>query len=549
MTRLPSPSFLLTLAAALPLCAQGATWRTSLPSPYGQANNRSIEPSLSNNGMVQAFTSFASDLVAGDTNGVADIFVKDLASGAVQRVSVGPNGVEANGGSRSPRVSADGRFVAFESDASNLVAGDTNNYTDVFLYDRQAQRTVRVSIASNGMQADLPCSFPVLSADGRYVAFLTMATNLVANDTNNYLDVYVHDRLTRQTVRASVGQNGAEGNDDCFSPAISGDGRYVAFSSASSNLVANDNNLSRDVFVRDLVLNTTDLVSVGWGGAAGNGDSLSPSLGSGGRYVAFHSHASNLVTGDNNGNVDVFRVDRNSMTVLRGSVDSFGAEGHGDSLYPSLSADGQVVAFLSQADDLALPAGAFDDVFVHDFQSGRTSVHSLSADGLVATEWNGAPALSGDGTLVAWPSLASNLVGNDTNQAEDILVNQVCHHMVASGPLRIGQTTNLTLSSPRDAGKVRICLAALNTQFGTPLGGRLFPLDYDALMLVCLSSPGVFGNFIGTLDANGAGAATVAIPNNPALAYFELAVGYVVLDPAAPFGFGGFGNAIHFQIF
>lgn len=551
MIRLPTcvRSASLACVGILPLCAQGATWRTSLPTPYGQADNRCLEPSLSLDGMTLAFTSFATNLVPNDTNALPDIFVKNLATGQLERVSVGANGVEANGPSRSPRVSADGNWIAFESDATNLVAGDTNGYTDVFLYDRQNHRTTRVSIAGNGMQVNLPCSNPAVSADGRYTAFLTMAGNLVANDTNNYLDVYVHDRLLRQTVRASVSSNGAEGDDDCFSPAISGDGRYVAFSSASATFVAGDNNMSRDVFVRDLLLNTTELVSVGMNGAQANADSLSPVLGAGGRYVAFHSHATNLVTGDNNGNADVFRVDRNGMTMLRASVDSFGAEGHGDSLYPSLSADGQRVAFVSDADDLALPAGPFADVFVHDFTNGRTSVHSLSADGLVASEWNGEPTLSGDGRLVAWPSLASNLVGNDTNQVEDILVNEVSHHLTVAGPITIGHTTNLTLASPRDAGRIYVCLAAFNTQFGTPIGGRLFPLDNDLLLAASLGMPSVFGNFIGTLDGNGAGAASVSMPNNPGLAYLELAIGYVVLDPAAPFGLSGFANALHFQVF
>lgn len=537
------------LLAAAPLLAQGATYRISTTSQAQPVNGRNLDPSPSGDGLLIAFTSFATDLVPGDTNGMSDVFVKDLVTGQVQRVSVATGGAEANGPSRHARISADGRFVAFESDATNLVAGDTNAYTDVFLFDRQTARTTRVSTASNGMQGDLPSSQPAVSGDGRYVAFLSMATNLVQNDTNNYLDVFVHDRLLRQTVRASVSTQNAEADDDCYAPAISDDGRWVAWNSAATSLVANDTNLSQDVFVRDLLLGQTERVSVGPGGAQANGDSLSCSIGAGGRWIAFHSHATNLVPGDTNGFVDVFRVDRNTMLVERASVDSLGMQGQGDSLYPSLSDDGLRVAFVSDVDSFVQRAGPFPDVFVHDFGSGRTSIHSLSSDGLVASDWNGNPALSGNGRYVAWPSLASNIVPNDTNAVEDVLVNEVSHHMVASGFLRLGQTTTLTLSSPRDAGKIHVCLAAFNTQFGIQIGGRLFPLDNDPLLQACLGAPGLFANFIGTLDAAGGATASIVMPNLAYLSGFEMVVGYTVLDPAFPTGFSGMGNAIFFQAF
>jgi Tol biopolymer transport system component len=252
------------------------------------------------------FQSFASNLVAGDTNGATDVFVRDRERGVTRRVSVSSRGQQAESASLDPVVSADGRFVVFQSFASNLVAGDTRS-ADVFVRDRVAHVTRRVSVGRGGVQTNGKSRFPAISANGRYVAFSSFATNLVAGDTNGLQDVFVWDRVVQVTRRVSVGRDGAQANGYSYWPAISANGRYVAFNSDADNLVA-DPNRKDNVFVRDRVVKVTRRVSVGRDGAQGNGHSYSygQAISANGRYVAFDSYATNLVTGDTNSSVDVF---------------------------------------------------------------------------------------------------------------------------------------------------------------------------------------------------------------------------------------------------
>jgi len=199
-----------------------------------------------------AFRSGATNLVGGDTNAANDIFVHDRATGATTRVSVDSAGVEANGYSNTLSISADGRHVAFQSNASNLVASDTNARPDIFVHDRSTGVTERVSVDSAGVEAGSNSYNPSISADGRYVAFTSWASNLVASDTNGTYDVFVHDRTTGATTRASVDETGlVEGNGWSKNPSISADGRFVAFGSLSSNLVTRDLNRTDDIFVHD----------------------------------------------------------------------------------------------------------------------------------------------------------------------------------------------------------------------------------------------------------------------------------------------------------
>src|SRR5439155_1725953 len=201
--------------------------------------------------------SAASDLVAGDTNGVSDVFVHDRQTGTTERVSVASGGAQGNGSSGligfafPPALSADGRFIAFVSFATNLVAGDTNAATDVFVHDRQTETSRASCVASGGTEGNAASLGFALSADGRFVAFRSDATNLVAGDTNGTTDVFVHDRQTGATERMSVGSGGVQGNGFSAGPALSADGRFVAFRSVGTNLVAGDTNGATDVFVHD----------------------------------------------------------------------------------------------------------------------------------------------------------------------------------------------------------------------------------------------------------------------------------------------------------
>ena len=231
-------------------------------SPFGSLLVIDPSPSISAEGRYVAFASLATDLVPGDSNELCDVFVHDQQTGDTFLVSVASNGTQGNGDSNRPSISADGRYVAFESWASNLVPGDTNHNYDVFVHDRQTGQTERVSVASDGTQGNGFCTSPSISADGRHVAFTSEASNLVAADTNDAGDVFVHDRQTGQTERVSVASDGTQGNGFCASPSISADGRYTAFRPEASNLVRGDANDIEDIFVHDRQTGQTVRISV-----------------------------------------------------------------------------------------------------------------------------------------------------------------------------------------------------------------------------------------------------------------------------------------------
>src|SRR5437016_1083416 len=285
-----------------------------------EGNDTSLGSALSADGRFVAFDSAATNLVAGDTNGTTDVFVHDRQTGMTERVSVASDGTQGNNASSYPALSADGRFVAFDSDATNLVAGDTNGATDVFVHDRQTGATERVSVTSGGGTQGNGNSggffaFPALSTDGRLVAFQSDATNLVAGDTNGATDVFVHDRQTGTTERVSVASGGSQGNGSNAGPVLSADGRFVAFHGTASNLVGGDTNGTTDVFVHDRQTGTTERMSVASGGTQGNGPSSGAALSADGSLVAFHGTATNLVAGDANGAYDVFVHDRAVSTT------------------------------------------------------------------------------------------------------------------------------------------------------------------------------------------------------------------------------------------
>ena len=247
------------------------------------------------------------------------------------RVSVDSAGGQADDSSILPAISADGRFVAFASKAGNLVPGDSNGTFDIFVHDRQTGATERVSVDSAGAQGNNNSAFPAISADGRFVAFVSEASNLVAGDTNGAenafagSDVFVHDRATGQTERMSVDSAGGQANNNFIeSTAISADGRFVAFVSAASNLVPGDTNGTLDVFVPDRHTGATERVSVDSAGGQANSPFLAVgglAISADGRLVAFDSLASNLVPGDTNGTLDVFVPDRHTGATERVSVD------------------------------------------------------------------------------------------------------------------------------------------------------------------------------------------------------------------------------------
>lgn len=416
----------LALTAAGSAAGAATTTRVSVGAGGQESDGHSVGTAISAHGRFVAFASFATDLVPGDSNGSEDVFVRDRSAGVTHRVSVGAGG-QGNSLSFLPTISSDGRYVAFLSGASNLVSGDTNGVVDAFVRDRQARTTVRVSVGSGGQQGNGFTSRVSISADGRYVAFAADASNLVPGDTNAESDVFVRDLQTGTMARVSVGSSGQQGNGHSSDPGLSADGRFVAFDSAATNLVPGDDNGAQDVFIRDLQTGVTRRVSVGAGGA-GNGDSSRPSLSAGGRYVAFVSDATNLVTGDTNGFTDVFVRDRQTATTRRASVGVGGqANGASETLdeTPSMSGHGRYVAFSSEASNLvSADTNGFADVFVRDRQAHVTRRVSLTSQGGQARGLNLGGSIAADGLSVAFSSFAQ-LVPEDSNGVEDVYVRDL----------------------------------------------------------------------------------------------------------------------------
>jgi Tol biopolymer transport system component len=424
---LPAGQSYLAVAMGLNFCTAirgtpASTTRVSIDSAGHEAHGPSWKPSLSADGRYVAFYSFAPDLAPGGGDPYdlyADVFVHDRVTGQTTCITTG-----GDSHSGDPMLSADGRFVAFSSYATNLVPGDTNLAPDVFLHDRYTGTTVRVSVDSAGVQANLGAGPGAISADGRIIAFESRSSNLVSGDTNTSSDIFVRDIQAGTTTLVSSSTNGILGDRDSFDPQLSADGRFVAFESYATNLVAGDTNDLPDIFVRDRLLGTTTRVSLGLLGAEGNGECHDASITADGRYVAFASGSSNLVQNDSNSMRDIFVHDRQTGTTVRASVDSNGGEGNDNSFRPAISADGSCVAFFSAVHTLvASDTNDVEDVFVHQMQSGateRVSVDSLGTEAEPDRSEN--PALSADGRFVAFESRADNLVRGDLNLYQDIFV-------------------------------------------------------------------------------------------------------------------------------
>ncbi len=434
-------SLLLTFCLIQTSLYAAETSRVSVTSGNIQGNNSSYFPSISANGRFVAFWSFASNLVAGDTNGFEDIFVHDRLSGQTARVSVDSSGIQANSRSYRPSVSADGRFVTFWSSASNLVAGDTNSQSDIFVHDRLNHKTIRASVDSSGVQGLRGSDNPSINADGRFISFTSLSSNLVPDDTNVNYDIFVHDHLTGHTSRVSVATGGDQANNSSDSSSLNADGRFVAFGSSASNLVNGDTNIAADIFVRDRLTGQTSRVSVATDGSQANSSSGTPSISADGRFVAFESFASNLVSNDTNNLRDIFVHDRQTGQTKRVSISSSGSEGNDLSMYPKISADGRFIAFHSTATNLVSSDTNTDqDAFVHDRLSGQTTRASVSSSSSQANNWSYNPTLSADGRFLTFFSAASNLVSVDTNGNNDIFVRDRLENRSIKADLKISMT-------------------------------------------------------------------------------------------------------------
>ena len=408
------------------------TVRVNVSTAGVQAAGSSSQAVLSATGRYVAFVSGAANLVPGDRNHVRDTFVRDLRTSRTSRISVSSAGVESDGASGKPSISADGRIVGFPSAATNLVPADRNGFQDIFVRDRAAGTTERLSVGRNG-EANGASLAALVSADGNVVAYSSDASNLAPDDRNGALDVFLTDTATRRTTRVSVGEVG-EAYDRSEASSIDADGRVVAFRSYAPNLVLDDWNGLADVFVHDRRSAWPERVNVSTVGREADGATFRGMLSGDGRYVGFRSRADNLVPGDTNDALDVFVRDRATDITERVSVAGDGAQAdargfdHGwrASLFmsrPFLSANGRFAAFTSRAPNLVEgDRNGKADVFVHDLWTGRTTRVSLTADGTESDGDSFVAGISADGRVIAFTSLADNLVHGDTNGRRDVFV-------------------------------------------------------------------------------------------------------------------------------
>jgi Tol biopolymer transport system component len=446
----------------------GTTIRVSVSSNGEEGNEASYSPSISANGRYIVFSSNANNLVEGDNNECGyldghceDVFLHDVVTTQTVLISKGTNGVQGNGGSTQPSISADGRFIAFESFATNFTYKDTYDYVQIYVHDRQHGQTTLISINSYGTPGQRSSFEPSMSADGRLITFHSYAFNLAGIDTNkvchgagigdyNCPDIFLHDQETGIVTLISKNTEGKSGNGTSIYPSISANGRYIAFESTANDLVENDTNNScsdpllggncADIFVNDIEQNITSLVSVNSNGVQGDLSSHKPAISADGRYIVFYSSATTLIENDTNGIPDVFLHDRLTGITKRVSIDSNGSETNGLSEDPAISADGRFIVFKSSADNL-VPGDLNNycygencpDIFIHDQFTGETKRVSVASDGTEGNYTSDEPTISADGKFIAFRSLASNLVPGDTNICYGLSCSDIFVHNFTDG--------------------------------------------------------------------------------------------------------------------
>lgn len=437
---MPRSNLVLIAVLIAPIAARAdVTERVSVLPGGIQAAGDSTDVAISADARFVGFSSLAANLAPNDSGTAEDVFRFDRVLGTLTRVSSTLLNFPGNGTSRSPAISADGQVVAFESGASNLC--DVNSVgSSILVFGVLVKGHLNASVSTAGTPGNDSSFAPALSADGRFVAFASHASNLVANDTNGKSDVFLRDLANGTTVRVSSGSGGAAGTGDSFEPALSADGRFVAFASNAGNFAIGDTNGTTDVFLLDRASSTLILASrAAAAGNFANGASRRPAISADGRFVAFESDASNLVAGDSNGNTDVFVFDREFLTVERSSVGPAGKQFLGISERPALSADGRFVAFESTeitATPIANP-NAVRQIVRRDRASGAAVAISADTDGLAGNLVSRAPALDATGEHVAFVSDAAGLVAADTNGDRDAFVRSIPHFV--AGAILVGQ--------------------------------------------------------------------------------------------------------------
>lgn len=545
-------NLLIAITLCLPIVSQqpqGKALTGITVQPWGfKANNFSSAQGISPDGQWVVVNSIANNIILPDTNGAIDTFIWGKNFGWFWRVSEDANGVIGNGFSQTAAV-ADTGNAAFESFATNLVPGDTNGLGDVFYKDWQTGAIEFVSQSTAGVLGNGASAFPRIDGSGNRIVFQSFASNLISNDANNFRDVYLRDRIAGTTSRVSVDSNGVEGDNHSDRPFISSDGRWVTFQSLATNLVAGDTNLRRDVFLRDTFSGTTLRVSVGNTGVEANFESTSMDVSDNGEWVLFRSRATNLVANDTNGVHDLFVHHWPTGYTERVSVGSGGIEANAVSNLCSLSGDARFVAFESEASNLVSgDTNGFRDVFLRDRLLDQTTRISVSAEGLEGTQISASPFISSDASQVAFSSQANNLVLNDPSDFDAFLASAGEHYRYGSGCNCSNNMTPLLFGngSPSPASMVLFSLrngvANATTYFYFGVNQASIPLGNGCTLLIdpVLPNPLVY-----TLDVNGSIDIPIYFAGNSAPGSFTMQAS--ITDPNSGSGYC-LSNGLQFTI-
>jgi Tol biopolymer transport system component len=428
-TATPCATALAIAMAASVTLAQAVVTRINVTALGEQAKGGdSYDPTITPDGRFVAFRSNADNLAPNDgTPRKYDVFLVDRELGTIELLHLSSAGMQGDDSATGPAaLSCDGVRAAFASLAQNLVAGDTNNVADVFVRDRANATCVRVSVASDGSEADRSSFSPQLSADGQLVVFVSQATNLVAGDTNGFDDIFMHDLASGVTQRVSVGPLG-QANSNCSRPALSGDGRFVAFDTAAPLVVGSSSTLSK-VYLYERTSGELRVVSHTLNGLPANGVSTEPSLSYDGQRIAFRSYASNLIPGDAGSGFKVYVRDLNENSYVLVTQNTLGQPANNSTTKPpAISPDGSVVLFESRATNLEPDAGTWpnstSNLYLRDLRTQSTQCINLNVrDKPIGSGVLGGLGLSNGGRQVVFTALSKHVVGNDTNHQHDVFL-------------------------------------------------------------------------------------------------------------------------------
>lgn len=428
----------------------GSTFRVSVAEDLIQANAASVHSAVSANGEVVVFDSLAGNIDGQGSGGFYQVYLKNRRDESVYRISTADNNAIADGNSEQPDISDDAQFVVFQSDAGNLVANDNNQASDVFLYDALQHQLQRISLNSDGSEANSPSSDASISADGRYVVFQSDAA-LTAEDSNSFSDIYLYDRVNASIRLLTPAANGAS-----TQARISADGSMVAFASMASNLdkMHTDLNDVSDVYRITIGSGQIDLVSINNAGNAANGDSDSPSLNGDGSVIAFRSTAGDL-TGDGAAK-SIYQVYANNMSTQTLEIISLSNSGEqaNASIFSGtvMSDNGQYVGYYTAADNLHInDDNGVWDVYLRDRINNNTQLVSVSSNGVAGFGSSFVPAISSSGKHICFGSTATNLVENDTNDEWDVFIHVLRPHnappvAIAGDDLSVAVGDSVTLN-------------------------------------------------------------------------------------------------------